>query len=368
MSTVVKTPLASSQSPGGVPYANARIRAARQRLLSTDEARAYLDEPNFESFFKRLSKGPYGDALTTALLTQSGVEAASVALASSLRKAYTWVYGLCDKHFRKLLTALVAKWDVNDLKTIIRAKASGEALSSERTAFMGIGVQISPEEIRALIRQESLEDVVNLILTWGLPYGQAFSEGLEAYMLKPNVADFELRLDKAYTTWACTQIRGVGEAAKYARRVFGQGIDTLNIDTLIRLADTPPGEVEDPLSYVLPGGYYLNNKLFELLMEEHDLHEMITLLKKSIPDYGGALTEGYGNYELTGHLSEIERALEVRLTRQTIKEGARDILGFGVVLSYLTAKERETTNLGIIAHGVYRGVAPGVIEKDLTLV
>jgi len=367
VSTALKTPLAVSQSPGGLPYANARIRAARQRLLSADDIKAYLHEPNFDSFFKRLSGGPYGESLTTALLTQSGVGAVSAALAGNLRKTYAWVYEMSDDHFRKLLTALVAKWDVNDLKTVIRAKASGEFLDDERTAFMGVGVQISPEEIRALARQDNLEDVVDLVLTWGLPYGQAFSEGLEAYLLKPSVADFELRLDKAYIAWARKQLRGGGEAAKYARRVFGQGIDTLNIDTLIRLADTTD-EIEDPLAYLLPGGYFVTEKLFAQLAEAETLDDMINLLKKAVPLYANALTEGYEAAVLTGHLSEIERALEMRLTRQTIIEGYRDILGFGVVLSYLTAKEKETTNLGIIAHGVYRGVKPSIIEKDLILV
>lgn len=367
MSTALKTPLAASQSPGGLPYANARIRAARLRLLSADDVRAYLQEPDFDGFYKRLSEGPYSEALTTALLTQSGVEAVSVALSDDLRKTYAWVYQLCDKQFRKLLTALVAKWDVNDLKTIIRAKAAGESLEGDRTAFMGVGVQISPEEIRALARQDSLEDVVNLVLTWGLPYGRAFSEGLEAYVIQPSVAEFELRLDKAYVKWARKQLRGTSAAANYARRVFGQGNDTLNIDTLIRLAEAAD-TIEDPLSYMLPGGYYLNAAMFEQFDSFDELHELISALTKALPAYAEALNAGYEASVLTGHLSEIERALEVRLVRQTIKEGYRDILGFGVVLSYLTAKERETTNLGIIAHGVYRGVKPGIIEKDLVLV
>jgi len=363
----MKTPLAQSLSPGGTPYANPRIRVAHQRLLSRDEIESYLHERNFDAFFKRLSEGPYAAPLATALLTHSGIEAVSSALATDLHTSYAWVYRLSNDHYRKLLTALAAKWDILDLKTIIRAKTSGVPLSSDRIAFLGIGAQIAPDAIKALSRQENITDVVNLALTWGLPYGEAFSEGLEAYSLKENVAQFELKLDHAYALWACSQLRGTGAAAQYARRVFGQWIDTLNIDTLIRLAETVD-EIEKPLSYMLPGGLYLSKNLFASMITVKDITDLVEALGKVLPAYRAALSAGFGSYGLTGHLSEIERALEVRLIRQTIKEGSRDILGFGVALAYLTAKENETTNLGIIAHGIYRGVSPRIIEKDLVLV
>ncbi len=350
-----------------MPYANARIRAAYGRLFPREEIEAYLHERSFDALFERLSKSSYSSELTTALLTQEGIEAVSVALTSDLRKTYAWVYELCDKRYRRLLEALSAKWDILDLKTIIRAKASGVPLSSGRVSFLGVGVQIAPEAIKALARQEDITDVVNLAMTWGLPYTQAFVEGLETYTLKENVAQFELKLDHAYARWANKQLKGSGEAERYARRVFGQWIDMLNIDTLVRLANTSD-EVEDALSYLLPGGCYLTGKLFSSLTDTHDIDKVLDALKKAMPAYSSALSSGYDGYLLTGHLSEIERALELRLTRQTIKEGSRDILGFGVALSYLTAKENETTNLGIIAHGVYRSVSPSIIEKDLLLV
>jgi len=366
VSAAVKTPLAQTRSPGGTGYANARIRVARQRLLSKEAIRAFLHEPSFASFFKRLSDSPYGPALTNALVTHAGVEAVSVALADDLRATYAWVYQLSEKRYRKLLETLAAKWDISDLKTIIRAKASGTPLHAD-DPFRGIGVQIAPEAISALAGQETISDVVALVLTWGLPYQRAFSEGLEDYLLKEDVADFELRLDKAYAIWATRRLRGPGQAAAEARRVFGRWIDMLNIGTLIRLADTPD-EVEEPLSYHLPGGLYLNARLFKYFVEASDLTELLAGLKGAIPNYAEPLTSGDEGYQLTGHLSEFQRALEAWATRCTISEGYRDILGFGVMQSYLTAKENETTNLGIIAHGVYRGVTPSIIEKDLILV
>lgn len=363
--TVEKTPLAAKSSPGGTPYANSRIRAARQRLLSIDEMREYLNERSFENYLRRLSESEYEDALVKALVTQKGITAVNTALISDLRTTYQWVFTLSEKKYRKLLTALVAKWDVTDLKTIIRAKASGTPLSDENVIFSGIGVQVSPEAMAALARQETLEDVVNLALTWDLPYSKAFVDGLEAYYLDERIAEFELKIDQAYVAWATKQFRGLGEGAKFARKVFGQEIDKLNINTLIRLSETTD-EVEEPMSYFLQGGLLVTGRRFEELVDIDDLYELVETL--GIKEYERSMRQGYENYLLTGHLSEIERALEVQLTRMTIKEGYRDILGFGVALSYLTAKENETTNMGIIAHGVYRAIAPAIIEKDLILV
>jgi vacuolar-type H+-ATPase subunit C/Vma6 len=141
----------------------------------------------------------------------------------------------------------------------------------------------------------------------------------------------------------------------------------LNIDTLIRMADTND-EIEEPMSYLLPGGSYLNERLFKRLIDAKDISNLLDALRAAVPLYAEPLTIGNEGYQMTGHLSEFQRALEAWTTRRTITEGYRDILGFGVAQSYLTAKENETTNLGIIAHGVYRGVAPSIIERDLILV
>jgi len=352
-------------SPGGTPYLNSRIRAQRSSLLKASDLENYLHEPDLDSFVEHLKGGSYGPLLGKAQLTQTGIEAVSRALQMMLSQTYFWVYEMSESRYRSLLAALATKWDIQDIKTIIRAKAAGVALSEYDSAFVGVGVSISADNIRALARQQTLEDVVALALTWKLPYRQAFAQGLENYYLNDQIADFELQLDHAYLKWARTKFRGLGSGVRFARSVFGQEIDRLNLATLIRLVETP-GDVEEPLSYFLEGGCYLDVKKFTSLMEGKDLFELINSL--DIPEYKKALAAGYEGYLLTGHLSEFERALEAQLTRQTIEKGFGDILGFGVALSYLTARENEVTNLNIIAHGLSRHVDPEIIREDLILV
>jgi len=352
-------------SPGGTPYSNTRIRARRGSLLNAEGLEAYLQEESFESFVNRLDNSSYGPTYEKARLLQTGIDAVSLALQMTLSQTYFWVYEMSERRYRLLLAALATKWDIQDLKTIIRAKAAGAALSVYNSAFVGVGVSISADNIRVLAHQQTLEDVVALVLTWNLPYRQAFATGLEAYYLRDQIADFELQLDHAYLKWAQGKFRGLGEGVRFARQVFGEGVDQLNFATLVRLVDTPD-EVEEPLSYFLEGGCHLDAKTFSALMESDDLYALVNSL--DIPEYNQAIQTGYEKYLLTGHLSEFERALEVLLTRKTIEEGYGDILGFGVALSYLTAKENEVNNLNIIAHGINRQVDPEIIRKDLILV
>jgi len=352
-------------SPGGTPYRNARIRARRGTLLKTGDFEAYLQEASFDSFVYRLEASEYGPLLEKARLTQTGIDAVSFALQMALSQTYFWVYEMCEHRYRELLKALATKWDIQDIKTIIRAKATGTGLSEYDSTFVGVGVTISADNIRALAQQSSLEDVVALALTWKLPYRRAFVSGLEAYYLNERVADFELQLDHAYLSWARTRFKGAGAAVRFARNVFGQEVDRLNFDTLVRLVDTPD-VIEDPLSYFLEGGCYLNAKKFKLLIDCKDLYHLVEEL--DIPAYSVAVRAGYEEYLRTGHLSEFERMLEAQLIKQTIANGYNDILGFGVGLSYLMAKENEVTNLNIIAHGVNRQVDPGIIRRDLILV
>jgi len=60
--SAMKTPLSQTRSPGGT-YGNPRVRLARRNLLTAGDIRAFLQEPNFDAFFKKLSENSvYGSS------------------------------------------------------------------------------------------------------------------------------------------------------------------------------------------------------------------------------------------------------------------------------------------------------------------
>jgi len=234
--------------------------------------------------------------------------------------------------------------------------------------FKGLGAQITQDSMFALSQEDSLKDALKHLISWRLPSGKPFIKAIDGRIdTSKGLADLELALDRAYYKWARRQIGCFGRAAKFTKKMFKQGIDTLNINTLIRLVGTSD-EIDKPLSYMLPGGAYVAKSMFERLSKIGDVTNLLDDLHKQIPQYRAALQQGYDDFVATGRLSEIQHALDTRLTRQTIEEGNKDLTGFGLMLAYLTSKENAASNLGIIARGIFRGVARDSIEKDLILV
>jgi V/A-type H+-transporting ATPase subunit C len=67
-------------------------------------------------------------------------------------------------------------------------------------------------------------------------------------------------------------------------------------------------------------------------------------------------------------IAVLERALEDYVMRKALGSGFSDPLGFGVMVSYLYAKQNEVTNLRIIVKGNAVGMPADRMRKELIFV
>lgn len=345
-------------------YANARIRGMRSRLLT----RSFMDEliatPDITAFIQVLNETEYAPDLEETLI--HGRTAASVdeALKLNMIRTYQKVLGFLNDEAAYIVTTLLARWDVFNLKTILRGKQMHLTHEEISEGLLPAG-QLTMIDLDALALGEDVRAVVDTAITWGLPFASTLREGFAKFQQSGNLADVELAVDRYYADWASQRFARGGANLALARRILGIQIDTTNLVMVMRLqqADT---ESIPPEQFFLEGGASIGPALYTELAKLSDIDEVLDRLRGT--PYGQLLDDVAVRYIEENSLSVFERALEDYLVRRAMSLGIGDPLGTGVGIAYLWAKQNEITNLRIIVKGKAVGMPEERVRRELILV
>ena len=292
-----------------VGYANARLRAMRTRLLRPAQYEDLIEAREVRDVIESLTATEYADDLERELLHGRSAEQVDEALKDNLVRTHEQVLGFLDEKSQKLVDTLLAKWDLFNLKTILRAKHNDLGLDRIKESIMPAGF-LTPVELDALAKQEDIGAVIDTLAMWGIMYAKPLREAYGRYIETNDLSGLELAADKAYATWAEGQLKGRGENKKVARDILGTQVDVLNLLSIFRLinAEIP---AEDARDFYLPGGKHINEDLYVKLAGMSDIDEVINQLKAT--PYSPVLDEAAMRYLERGSLSTFERALEMDL-------------------------------------------------------
>jgi V/A-type H+-transporting ATPase subunit C len=336
----------------------------RSRLLKRPFLEDLMRSPDLDAVIRKLMETEYAADLEERLLQGRTANQVDLALRDNMVRSYRKVYDLANDEGREILVALLGRWDLFNVKTVVRGKHHSLSPEEILDSVMPVG-QMSRVDLEELARQESVKAVADTLATWRLPFAEPLNSVMPEYADTHNLALLELALDRYYTEWAAKRLKGRGVNKELVKRFIGAQVDTINLVTAIRLLYADLGE-QDPMSFFLPGGMVVDEALFKDLVSKSDVDEIYERLKHT--PYGRAVEAVAIKYVETGSVSVFERALEDYLTKQAFTMGRGDPLGAGVMVSYLWMKANEVTNLRIIVKGVSVGMPVGRMEEELIVV
>mgnify|MGYP001035144981 CR=1 FL=1 len=365
MSGTVKASRNRSPSSGkDYGYANARIRGMRSRMLS----RAFLDgliaESTLPRLVQELDNTEYASDLEEALI--HGVDATNidVALKNNMVRTFQKIMSFLNSEAEYLVTTLLGRWDIFNLKTILRAKHMHLPLDELKDGLLPAG-QLTPVDLEALASAEDVRTVVDTAVTWGLPMASALREGHAEFMRSGELASLELALDRYYSEWAKKRLSRRGANMRMARKVLATQVDVSNLVMVLRLQSADVENV-DIDQFFLEGGAEITRELYAELAKMSDVDEVLDRLRGT--PWGRALDEVSTKFLEQNSVSVFERALEDLFMRRTLGVAKGDPLGIGVAISYLWAKQNEITNLRIIVKGKAVGMPEHRVREELILV
>lgn len=345
-------------------YTNARIRGMRWRLLKQSFFDDLMASKDMGTVIQKVLQTEYGPELESRILHGRTATQVDEALKDNMTATFRKVLALANPEAHELITTLLGRWDLFNVKTIIRGKHMVLPAEEIIDSLIPVG-QLTQVDMDELARQESVKAVVDTLATWRLPFAVPLRDVLPEYQQSQDLSLLELALDRYYYEWASRRLSSRRTNVKLAREFLGVQVDTMNLLTTLRLLNSDLGDT-DASRFFVPGGNVVSHDVFMDLASKSDVDEVFNRIKKT--PFGRPLEEVALMYVEKGSVSVFERALEDYLFRKAFVNGKGDPLGIGLAISYLWAKANEVTNLRIVVKGVSVGMPTERMREELIVV
>ena len=342
-------------------FANARAKAMKGLLLKL----AFLDEmikvSTIDAMVELLQRTDYRDDLVAASIDHSGAELIELAAGNNLMRMAAKLKKVTPKSDLGAVRALLRKWDLLNLKTIVNAKSMDKSYEEIKPYIFPVG-DLSAQDFERIAKAEK-DQIFNEIRKTSLGAEMLsastalFSrqmwdtfrsalKNLNTYRQMETILDAYtyLFMDKALSKVAGRDVADI-------RKLLRKEIDAKNILIIERLKmhNIPKDRIGN---YLIKGGT-LNKSFLRSLMDAKDFGAAIALAKSKFSKLEFR--------EASPTISDLEIAMEKALAAEKTLVFHRSVLSIGVVLGILLLKEEELNNLRKIAKGKEFGMS----EKDI---
>ena len=322
-------------------YVYARIRARMGDILSEGRLRALIDAENKDDLLALLIDSPYKGKLTR--LTSKDLKNIESALKEELIDQYLMVIRSTKGEIRDIFVEILRKFEVKNLKTIIRAKTVA-TVSGESPLFFPVE-SFFGRKLSNLMEAESIEGVVKLLED---PYKEALEDVFPEYEKSKKVLILENALNNEIFGAIWERTEGLrAEDREIVRRIIGTEFDMANIMTLLR-CKSERIEEKEIRSFLSPYAYAFD---FDSAKAKAAMSaETVDSAIRSLPSpYKEELEKAIPSYQEGRQLLTFEYAL-TKFLLKTIKNTLKTYpINIGTIIGFLYLKEMEIKNLSAIA-------------------
>jgi V/A-type H+/Na+-transporting ATPase subunit C len=341
------------QGHSNYAYTTARVRAMKSKLLP-QETYPRLMNMQIDEITRFIEEFEYKEDVDELARLYEGVDLIEHALNRNLAVTFTKLISISEGELNFLISEYLKKYDIWNIKTILRGKYCGASTDDILEAVVAAG-RLSYTFISELAAKTTYEDVIASLLT------SEYSLILKDYDGK-NLSEIENRLDKMYYY---DLFQAIGNPKSKDRKLFSKfirtDIDLKNLVTLFRLKKYGLTDLS-MADLLIEGGLRLKIK------------EIERMLSLSFEDF---LVE----LENTPYWEEISDCcgpkmdsliyVETRLRKLRLKSAASFShvypLSIVPIMDYVLSKENEVSNLRMIIRGKAVGLSDEEIKNQLVI-
>jgi V/A-type H+-transporting ATPase subunit C len=339
------------------PYINARVRAMRSRLLSSSQLEDLLAAPTMAAFLQALAATPYATDLQEALVRFEGLQAVDTALAHNLQRTTRAILGFADGGPRALIEIILLRYDLVNLRTIVRGKHAGRSAEDVMQAVLPAGT-LGEMVLKEMAEMPDLTGLAGTLEAVGHPLAGALAEGVAAYVDSKDLAGLEMRLDRGYLEHALRRTARAGSNGRELREILQAEADVTNAKTAARLAMAGDLDEDRRLQYYIAGGKIISEDTFASLSSAQSQAQVWPRLHMG----------GFPLREPPTDLIAFERTLDLTMAKALAQRFRGDPLGIDVVVGYLALKSAEVANLRLIARGKFLSLPREAVRREMVLV
>src|SRR5574337_223119 len=215
---------------GNYPYVTARVKAKRALLVPKEsyDRLLVMEVPEIARF---LGEREYKAEMLALGAKDSGVDLIENAVSRHLAQTYNKIYDFSEGNLRAMIGRYLDRYDLENIKTIIRARTYGAAAEDVEEDLVPAG-SFSEEFLDELATAPSLEAVFKSL------DGTIYASALSILNKKPsevaNWSEWEDLVSRLYYAELLASIPPATDANRLMRKFVQREIDILNLKTLLR--------------------------------------------------------------------------------------------------------------------------------------
>jgi len=344
---------------GNYPYACARVRA-KKSLLLTKENYPKLLMMDLNEIGRFLGETQYSVEMTELASRYDGVNLIELGTSRNLARMYNGVLEFTKGELRDMIAGYLERWDVWNIKTVLRGKYYGASVEDIREDLVPAG-RLREDDLNALLALESVTEVLeNIKLEWV----EVPQEAISALQTTGELSTVEDYLDKAYYKHALESINPSSRPEKILLGYLRKEIDASNLLTILKLKRE--GLSPDKISpYLIEGGDELTRKEMERLIAIEGFDPLVQELQKY--SFYEDIKEALEKVSTTNSLNDVTLAIKRLHSRQAERFSHLYPLSVLPIIDYLIRKKIEVDNIRVIARCKESGLDTETIKELLVI-
>ena len=345
---------------GNYAYACARIKAKKKFLLEKDTY-PKLMMMDLSEIGRFLGETQYKEEMTELASRYDGVNLIELGTSRNLARMNTQVLRFCTGDLHDMVEKYLARWDMYNVKTILRGKFYGATVEEIQEDIVAAG-RMSEDNLNYLISLNTVNDVLDeLKRKTDLSIPEEIKVQYDATGTLAPIEDF---LDKLFYERLIGIIANKTVPEKLLLTFLRKEIDAANLMTLLKLK-------REGIEVDRMGGYFIDGGQ-ELTLKELSRLSAMDSFEATI----GELTKLSFYEDIKDELEKMKQTKSVTgvslaMKRYTLKkaETFSHLYPLSVlpVIDYLIRKKNEVDNIRIIARSKESGLDPELIKKLLVI-
>ncbi len=318
------------------PYTYVRTRVMRTLLIPRSEYEKLL-KMSLAEISNYLGETQYRQEITELGVSYKGIELVEQALRTNFVRTIEKLKRISPPEYNEVIDAYLLRYDVENLKTVLRAQQAGLTVEELRALLLPVG-QFSLEELERFAGMERQELLRLLTPRFG--------------KLEGSLGEIETALDHTLYRSLLSFAERLPKQGALFRRFIEEMVETRDLLTLFRLRRE--GFKQETIRRHL----FTESVLLKRLLSAKDDEALAALLTPSpFREIAPLVSEA--------SLIPLEIALMKRLYRRALLFERQNPLSVYVILSFLFAKETEVDNLRKIIKAKHLNIPVEVVAEQL---
>jgi V/A-type H+/Na+-transporting ATPase subunit C len=338
------------------PYTYLRTIIMKRNLLTKADYDKIMKMSPVE-IGKYLEDFEYKKEVDELGMEYKGIELLERVLQLNLGNKFTKLMKISPHDLRLLIIIYLKRYDIYNIKTILRAKFSGLPLEESKKHISSISVK-PVSYFEKLLANNTVEEV---FLALDFLEEKEHRSALEHFKTKNSLVMMENVLDRHYYSFMFSQLRYLTMEGRLYKRFLLNEIDVLNVKLILRLKHEETSEQEIK-GLVLNFGTITKETLDKMM--KSDAAGIIKELENT--DFK-VVVEKYTKEPEKTAFTDLEMDLDKYLLQQSKKLIRQHPMSVDVILGYMFLKDLEVKNLNRIIKAKQLGLDNEFIEKTILI-